>query len=49
MSARRLTACRIFGSLGLAVVLVAFAVIGANSVVAAKRGDLFPPMNWVGR
>lgn len=46
MSARRLTACRIFGSLGLAAVLVAFAVIGANAVVAAHRGVLFPQMHW---
>ncbi|ACS41648.1 hypothetical protein [Methylorubrum extorquens] len=49
MSPRRLTACRIFGSLGLAAVLVALAVIGANAVVAAHHGDLFPPMHWVGR
>lgn len=49
MSARRLTACRILGSLGLAVVLASLAVVGANAITAAKHGDLFPPMHWVGR
>lgn len=46
MSPRDLRLCRVIGSFALAAVLVAFAVIGANAVVAAKRGDLFPQMHW---
>lgn len=49
MSPRRLTACRVLGSLGLAVVLASLAVAGANAITAAKHGNLFPPMHWVGR
>jgi hypothetical protein len=46
MSTRRLTTCRILGSLGLAAVLATAAVVGANAITAAKRGDLFPQMHW---
>lgn len=46
MSPRRITACRILGSLGLAAVLATAAVVGANAITAAKRGDLFPQMHW---
>lgn len=46
MSPRRLTTCRILGSLGLAAVLATAAVVGANAITAAKHGDLFPQMHW---
>lgn len=46
MSARCLTACRILGSLSLAAFLATAAVVGANAITAAKRGDLFPQMHW---
>lgn len=49
MSGRRLTACRIIGSLGLAAVLAACAFIGACAIASAKHGDLFPSMHWGGR
>lgn len=49
MSPRDLRLCRVIGSFALAAVLAAAAVVGANAFVAAKRGDLFPPMHLVER
>lgn len=46
MSPRRITACRILGSLGLAAVIATAAVVGANAIPAAKHGDLFSSMHW---
>lgn len=46
MSPRRLTTCRILGSLGLAAFLATAAFVGANAITAAKHGVLFPQMHW---
>lgn len=49
MSPRDLRLCRVIGSFALAAVLATAAVVGANAITAAKHGNLFPPMHWVGR
>lgn len=47
MTRSRLMAC--IGSFGLACVAT-FLILGGLAVfAAAKRGDLFPQMHWVGR
>lgn len=48
MSARRLTACRIIGSLGLACVATSLILGGLAVFAAAKRGDL-PRLHLVER